>query len=71
MFKEWMNSRGYTYRELAPLMGIDASSLCRKANGLTSWSPRDLVFLHHKFGLSADFVLGLEEGVNEKPLQLV
>lgn len=69
--KDWMTSSGFTYRELAPLMGQTAGTLCQKVNGTVAWQPRDLAFLHREFGLSADFVLGFEEGTHEKPLQLV
>lgn len=69
--KDWMNCSGFTYRELAPRMGLTAGTLCQKVNGTVDWKPRDLAFLHREFGLSADFVLGFEGESNEKPLQLV
>lgn len=70
-FKLWMVNNGLSYNKLALIMGLSCSTLWKKVNGDIDWKPRDLAFLHREFGLSADFVLGFEEGTHEKPLQLV
>ena len=50
--KEWLKNQGISYRELA-------SSVCKKVNGETQWQQYDLLFLHDRYGLSSDFVLGI------------
>lgn len=57
--KEWLKNQGISYRELASSMGQSASSVCKKVNGETQWQQYDLLFLHDRYGLSSDFVLGI------------
>lgn len=57
--KEWLKNQGISYRELASSMGQSASSVCKKVNGETQWQQYDLLFLHDRYGLSSDFVLGM------------
>lgn len=57
--KEWLKNQGISYRKLASSMGQSASSVCKKVNGETPWQQCDLLFLYDHYGLSADFVLGI------------
>ena len=57
--KEWLVENGLSYRDFAAIMGQSPSSICKKVNGETAWQQKDLLFLHHHYGLSSDFVLGI------------
>ncbi|MDU2421855.1 MAG: helix-turn-helix transcriptional regulator [Bifidobacterium scardovii] len=57
--KEWLAERGLSYRDFAAIMGQSPSSICKKVNGETPWQQCDLLFLHDRYGLSSDFVLGI------------
>ena len=57
--KEWLVENGLSYRDFAAIMGQSPSSICKKVNGETAWQQKDLLFLHDHYGLSADFVLGI------------
>lgn len=57
---QWMRSQSLTYRSLATQMGQSSSNVWKKVNGKMAWQPSDLRFLHDEFGLSSDFVLGLD-----------
>lgn len=58
--RDWMLDHGLTYRTLAPLMGQSASNICKKVQGAVAWQSSDLRFFHDRYGLSSDFVLGLD-----------
>ncbi|NEG89810.1 XRE family transcriptional regulator [Bifidobacterium aerophilum] len=58
--KEWLMNQGLSYREFASIMGQSPSSIWKKINGETAWQQKDLLFLHDRYGLSSDFVLGLD-----------
>lgn len=58
--RAWMQQQRLTYRSLARLMGQSASNICKKVQGEVEWQSADLRFLHDEFGLSSDFVLGLD-----------
>lgn len=58
--KEWLAAHGVSYRELAEGSGQSKANISGKVNGHIAWQPRDLRFLHERYGLSADFVLGIE-----------
>lgn len=58
--RNWMRQQGLTYRSLALLMEQSASNICKKIQGDVEWQSSDLRFLHDTFGLSSDFVLGLD-----------
>ena len=58
--RDWMRGQRLTYRSLARLMGHSASNVCKKIQGDVEWQSSDLRFLHDTFGLSSDFVLGLD-----------
>lgn len=64
--KQWLQDHHILYKELAFLMGQSVASVCRKVNGTVPWQQSDLVFLHEKYGLSADFVLGLSSHNKEE-----
>lgn len=57
--KEWLVENGLSYRDFAAIMGQSPSSICKKVNGETAWQQKDLLFLYDHYGLSADFVLGI------------
>ena len=57
--KEWLVEKGLSYRDFAAIMGQSPSSICKKVNGKTAWQQQDLLFLHDRYGLSSDFVLGI------------
>lgn len=57
--KEWLVENGLSYRDFAAIMGQSPSSICKKVNGETAWQQKDLLFLHDHYGLSSDFVLGI------------
>lgn len=57
--KEWLVENGLSYRDFAAIMGQSPSSICKKVNGETAWQQKDLLFLYDRYGLSADFVLGI------------
>lgn len=57
--KEWLVEKGLSYRDFAAIMGQSPSSICKKVNGKTAWQQQDLLFLYDHYGLSADFVLGI------------
>lgn len=56
----WMQSQSLTYRSLARRMEQSPSNVWKKVNGHMAWQSSDLRFFHDEFGLSADFVLGLD-----------
>lgn len=58
--KKWAALQGYTYASLAAALGLSKASVSMKINGLVAWQQRDLVRLNELFGLSSDFVLGLD-----------
>ncbi|THG24036.1 XRE family transcriptional regulator [Bifidobacterium pseudolongum] len=70
---QWMRSQSLTYRSLANQMGQSSSNIWKKVNGKMAWQPADLRFLHDTFGLSSDFVLGLdgEAGCTDARLGMV
>ncbi|MEF2737513.1 MAG: XRE family transcriptional regulator [Bifidobacterium choerinum] len=68
--REWMTAQGLTYRTLAFSMGQSASNICKKVQGLVAWQPADLRFLHDEFGLSSDFVLGLDGEAGRADVEL-
>lgn len=57
--KEWLVENGLSYRDFAAIMGQSPSSICKKVNGETAWQQKDLLFLYDHYGLSSDFVLGI------------
>lgn len=57
--KEWLSSRGISYRRLAAEMGQSPASISQKLNKQTKWQEDDLLWFAEHFGLSADFVIGL------------
>lgn len=65
--KQWLQENGISYRRLAAEMGQSASGLCKKVNGETAWQQSDLIFLNTAYGLSSDFVLGLQSSPSEVP----
>ena len=58
--KAWLRSNNISYRRLAEIMKQSPASISQKVNCKTAWSAEDLRLLHDEFGLSADFVLGLD-----------
>lgn len=58
--RKWMRDRLLTYRSLAELMDQSPSNVWKKVNGKMAWQSSDLRFFHDKYGLSSDFVLGLD-----------
>lgn len=68
--RSWMQEQGLTYRSLAAEMGLSATSVWQKVHGDVQWQLRDLVFFHDKFGLSSDFVLGLDGEAERADTQL-
>lgn len=58
--KEWLVANGVSYRELAEGSGQSKANISGKVNGQIAWQPHDLRYLHEQYGLSADFVLGLD-----------
>ncbi|MEK0225138.1 XRE family transcriptional regulator [Bifidobacterium mongoliense] len=58
--KLWLQGRGITYRSLAGQMHQSAGTISKKVNKQLMWTENDLVFLSGRFGLSADFILGLK-----------
>lgn len=58
--KAWLSDSGISQRQLAELMNLTASTINGKVNGWIAWQPDDLTFLHDRYGLSSDFVLGLQ-----------
>lgn len=60
--KDWLHANHISYRALAAEMGQSAASICKKVNGDVAWQQSDLLFLHDRYALSSDFVLGIEKG---------
>lgn len=59
--KLWLQGKGITYRSLAGQMHQSAGTISKKVNKQLMWTENDLVFLSGRFGLSADFILGLKD----------
>lgn len=57
--KAWLREHGISYGVLASLLGQTPANISNKVNGVTRWQERDLICLHDRYKLSADFVLGL------------
>ena len=57
--KQWRKDHDVTQAALAADMGQSASTLSQKENGHLDWHQKDLLFLYDHYGLSADFVLGI------------
>jgi plasmid maintenance system antidote protein VapI len=62
--KHWVEKNQISQRKLGRLMGLDGSTINGKLNGRIGWQQRDLVRLNELFGLSSDFVLGLNAEVD-------
>ena len=58
--KSWVEKNQISQRRLGQLLGLDGSTVNGKLNGRIGWQQRDLVRLNELFGLSSDFVLGLD-----------
>lgn len=56
----WMRTQLLTYRSLAERMEQSPSNVWKKVNGKMAWQPDDLRFFHDEYGLSSDYVLGLD-----------
>lgn len=57
--QQWRKDHDVTQAALAADMGQSASTLSQKENGHLNWQQQDLLFLHDRYGLSSDFVLGI------------
>lgn len=57
---QWRREHGYTQLALAQKLNQSASTISLKERGLMPWQQSDLQALHDEFGLSSDFVLGLD-----------
>ena len=57
--KQWRKDHDVTQAALAADKGQSASTLSQKENGHLGWQQKDLLFLYDHYGLSADFVLGI------------
>ena len=57
--KQWRKDHDVSQSALAADMGQSASTLSQKENGHLGWQQKDLLFLYDHYGLSADFVLGI------------
>ncbi|KFI93511.1 Xre family transcriptional regulator [Bifidobacterium saguini DSM 23967] len=64
--KEWLSDHGISYRKLAAEMGQSHASIAMKVNGDVAWQQKDLLFLHDRYGLSSDFVIGISVPLYEK-----
>lgn len=67
---QWMHTQLLTYRSLAEHMEQSPSNVWKKVNGKMAWSAEDLRLLHDEFGLSADFVLGLDGEAGRADVEL-
>lgn len=64
--KKWLSDQGISYRQLATVMGMSPSAVCKRVNGQVPWTGTDLLLLHRQYGLSSDFVLDIEPIQTEK-----
>ena len=59
--KELRQEKGLSLMELAKLTQISNATLCRWENNLVDVKGAELVILANFFGVSADYLLGLED----------
>ncbi|MCI1713395.1 MULTISPECIES: XRE family transcriptional regulator [Bifidobacterium] len=59
--KQWLKDQNISYRALATVMGLSASSVSLKVNKKVTWNSRDIAILHNRYGLSSDFVFGFSD----------
>ena len=58
--KELRTEKGLSYKQLEGAVGIDDSTLCRWENGQLDATCENLVKIAKFFGVSVDFLLGIE-----------
>lgn len=63
--KHWLRSNNITQSKAAHDLGLAVSTFNNKLNGGTSWLDSDLRRINKLYGLSSDFVLGLEKPHHE------
>lgn len=63
-FASYISQKGLSQRALGDLMGQSAASINLKLQGKVAWQQRDLVRLNELFGITSDFVLGIDKESN-------
>lgn len=69
-FVEWRKEQGITQAALAASLNQSRASISFKERNLTPWQQRDLQILHDRYGLSSDFVLGLDGEAERADVEL-
>lgn len=60
-FRDWLRIQNLSQTALAKDLKLSNSVVSMKIAGKTAWTAADLRILRKKYGLTADFVLGLSE----------
>lgn len=64
-FKGWLTEHHIVQRSAAETLDLPVGTFNRKLNGEIAWLDRDLRRINKVYGLSADFVLGLNKPRHE------
>lgn len=64
-FKELLNSHGYTYADVEYYTGITNATVCRYVTAQRLPAMESLLVLCKHFGVSADWLMGLNDDMNE------
>lgn len=59
--KKWLSQRKITQKKLAEISECEPRRAIRRLRGLEAFSKKDALTLCRRFGLSADFILGLSD----------